>query len=185
MTADNELEAWREEWTSQAAQGSMLADRVKRHSRFMRLMLVAEVLVTVVIGGGTIWLAVSRQELNFRVLAAATWLFLAAAWGFGLWNRHGAWSPVAMTSAAYIEISIRRCRSAMLATIFGMVLYVVELVFCLVWIYQWTGELSFLFSIPMGAVAGVSVVFFVWSLMYRKRKKAELARLIRLAESMA
>jgi len=183
MTVDQELHAWREQWASQAGDISDLGKRVKRQSRYMRFMLAAEMLVTVVMGGGTLWMAVDSKELDFSVLAGATWMFLAAAWGFGIWNRHGAWRPVSMTSSAYLEISIRRSRSAIRAVIFGMVLFAIEMVFCLGWIYKRTGGTSFLYSARMIAVGMATVWFFAWSLRYRARKKAELAGLIELAKS--
>jgi hypothetical protein len=184
MTIDNELQAWREEWKAQPADFPDLARRVKRQSRFMRLMLLTEVLITVVLGGGTIWLAASMRQVDVAVLAWATWIFLAVAWGFGAWNRRGAWRPVSLTSSAYLEISIRRCRSAMRAVIFGMVLFVVEMLFCLAWIYHRTGGASFLYSTAMMAVGVATVAFFVGSLVYRARKQGELARLLQLEESM-
>ena len=184
MTVDHELQAWREEWAGQPAGSRDLAARVRRQSRFMRLMLLAEVLVTILLGGGSIWLAASKRQLDVAVLAGATWAFLAVAWGFGVWNRRGAWSPVALNSAAYLEISIRRCRSAIRAVIFGMVLFVVEVVFCLAWLYHRTGDPSFLYSTRMVAVGVATVVFFVGSLLYRLRKKGELDRLLQLEQSM-
>jgi hypothetical protein len=184
MIVDNELQAWREEWMSQPAIAPNLAARVKRHSRFMRLMLVAEALITVLFGGGTIWLAATSRRVNFAVLAGATWVFLAVAWAFGVWNRWGAWSPAALTSSAYLEISIRRCRSAIRAVAFGMALFVVEVLFCLAWIYNRIGDASFLRSRSMLAVGVVTVAFFVGSLVYRARKKSELAWLLQLEQSI-
>jgi len=181
MTVDNELLAWREEWTSQAADMPDLAARVKRQTRILRLTLVGEVLVTVVMGGGTLWLAVATGEPDFAVLALATWMFIAAAWIFGLWNRRGSWSPVAMTSSAYLEISIRRCRSALRAAVFGMLLFAVEMLFCLSWIYNRTGSASFLYSVTMLAVALATILFYVCTWIYRARKKSELTALEKLA----
>jgi hypothetical protein len=184
MIVDNELQAWREEWTAQPAGDSDLTARVKRQSRFMRLMLLAEVLVTVLFGGGTIWLAAASRRVDNAVLAAVTWVFLAVAWGFDVWNRREAWRPVALTSSAYLEISIRRCRSALRAVIFGMVLFVVDVLFYLAWIYNRTGNASFLHSTAMMAVGVATAVFFVGSLVYRARKKSELAWLLQLEKPM-
>jgi hypothetical protein len=184
MMLDDELQAWREEWTAQPAADPDLARRVRRQSRLMRLMLLADVLVTALFGGGTVWLAATSRQADTAVLAGATWVFLAAAWGFGMWNRRGAWRPVALTSSAYLEISIRRCRSAIRAVIFGMVLFLVEVLFCLAWIYNRTGSASFLYSTAMLAVGVATVVFFVGCLVYRARKRGELAWLLQLEKSM-
>lgn len=184
MIVDPELQAWHEEWIAQPANSPDLAALVRRQSRFMRLMLIAEVLVTVVLGGGTIWLAASRRQTDLAVLSGATWVFLAVAWGFGTWNRRGAWRPVALTSAAYLEVSVRRCRSAIRSVVFGMALFVVEMLFCLGWIYHRRGNGTFLYSPAMMAAGAATVVFFVGSLVYRARKRGELGRLLQLEKSM-
>ncbi len=184
MIVDAELQAWREQWIAQPANTPDLAALVSRQSRFMRLTLLAEVLVTVLLGGGTIWLAAASRQGDLAVLSGVTWVFLAVAWAFAIWNRRAAWSPVALTSSAYLEISIRRCRSAIRAVIFGMLLFLVEMLFCLAWIYNRSGSASFLYSPRMMATAGATVVFFVGCLVYRARKKGELARLLQLQKSM-
>jgi len=184
MIVDPELQAWREEWIAQPANPPDLAALVRRQSRIMRLTLLAEALVTVLLGGGTIWLAATRGKVDLAVLSGATWVFLAVAWGFGIRNRRGAWRPVVLTSSAYLEISIRRCRSAIRAVIFGMRLSLVEVLFCLAWIYNRNGNASFLYSTPMMAVGVATVVCFVGCLVYRARKKRELARLLQLEKSM-
>jgi hypothetical protein len=182
MTVDNELLAWREEWKLQVPDVPPdLAGRVTRQSRILRLALVCEVLITVVMGGGTVWLAINSGDPDFTVLAVATWMFIAAAWVFGLRNRRGSWSPVAMTNSAYLDISIRRCRGGLRAAVFGMSLFVVEMLFNLGWIYNRTGSPSFLHSLPMTGVGLATVLFFAASLIYRARKKAELDGLVKLA----
>jgi hypothetical protein len=150
----------------------------------MRLMAVAEALITALIGGGTIWLAAITRQVDVAALAGATWVFLAAAWGFGIWNRRGAWRPVALSTSAYLEISIRRCRSSIRAVRFGVALFVVEMLFCLAWIYHRTGDASFLYSTRMMAVGVATVVFFVGSLLYQAKKRSELAWLLQLDTSM-
>ena len=110
--------------------------------------------------------------------------FLSGGVGLRRLESAGVWRPVAMTSPAYLEISLRRCRSAIRAVIFGMVLFLVELLFCLAWIYNRNGNASFLFSTAMMAVGVATVVFFVGCLVYRARKKGELAWLLQLEKSM-
>ena len=83
MNIDQELEAWREQWTAQPTGSRDLTARVRRQSRFMRLMLLTEALVTVVMGGGTIWRAAASRQLadefdsERREYAAALELFRA------------------------------------------------------------------------------------------------------------
>lgn len=176
MTADQELMAWRAQWKEPNAAVELpdLAARVKRQSRNLRLMLACEVLVTVVIGGGSLVMAVREGSAEMAVLAAATWAFIAGAWGFGLWNRRGTWAPAALTTIAFLEISIKRCRGAIRATAFGMWLYVVEMAFCLGWIWHHHGSWRILWSTMMLGLWVATAVFFVWAARYRRRQRAEL-----------
>ncbi len=175
---DTELESWRREWQAAAGVPSDLGRRVERYSSFMRVMLLSEVLVTVVIGGGVAVLAIRSPRLDMLVLVLGTWTFIAAAWIFALVSRRGLWSPSAMTTTAFIDLSIRRCRAALAASIFGTTLYFCEMAFCLSWIYHRAG-------IGAGFIAFIallSVVFVALVLGYRRRKRAELAYLLGLQD---
>ena len=176
MNMDTELEGWRREWQTEAGVSPGLRRRVERHTRFMRLMLLSELLVTAVIGGGVAVLAVRSPRPDMLVLALGTWTFIAAAWIFALVTRRGLWSPSALTTAAFIDLSIRRCRAALAASIFGTVLYFCEIAFCLAWIYRRAGlDAGF-----VAFIGGVSVVFIALVFWYRRRKRAELAYLLGL-----
>jgi NADH:ubiquinone oxidoreductase subunit 2 (subunit N) len=100
MKLDAELELWRDQWQAspEAPELSSLRKRVARESLYMRILLTADILVTLVIGGGTIALALRNPRPASAILAAATWLFIAGAWIFGLSNRKDAWSPSASTT---------------------------------------------------------------------------------------
>ena len=183
MSLDAELDTWRREWQSEKSAVPDLAAKVRRHSRFMRIMLAADVLVTVVIGGGTIVWAVRSSEPDVIVLAGATWLFLAIAWAFAWINRRGCWAPAALNASAFLDLSIRRCRGGIAASRFGAILYCSELLFCLMWIYRRKHALSpgeFLTSPSVAVVWIFTVAFVVLLLWYRRRKQAELAYLLEL-----
>src|ERR1017187_863590 len=109
MKLDAELELWREQWQSsrEAPVLTGLRKRVARESLYMRIMLMADVLVTVVIGGATLALAMRNPRPATIILAAATWLFITVAWIFGLSNRKAAWSPSASATSAFLDLSIR------------------------------------------------------------------------------
>jgi hypothetical protein len=178
---DTELESWRSAWQdeppSTAAIPADLRERVRRQSRFLRIMLASEILVTVVIGGGTAVLALRSSDADYVVLTLATWLFIAAAWTFAVVSRRGAWSPAALTTEAFLEISIRRARSGLAAATFGAGLYFVEIAFCLAWIYHHDHTLESLLWLQVSAI---TVVFLVFVLRYRRAKKRELGYLLNL-----
>jgi len=186
MSVDTELDAWRRQWQAATDVPPDLRRKVQRQSRFMRITLASEIVVTVVIGGGATALAVRAPQAEYLVLAAVVWLLFAAAWTFGLVTRRGLWSPGAPDTAAFLELSIRRCRSRIKAAAFGTVLYFVEIVFCLTWIYQHDARSqvspvrAFLGSTTVLAVSFVTVVFVAWIIMYRRRLRRELACLLDL-----
>ena len=185
MNIDAELDVWRREWQSDTATvPSDLRKRVERQARWMKIALTADVLVTIVIGGATVLWALLAPQTDVVLLAVATWVFLAAAWTFRVVVHRGNWSPSGMDTADYVEFLVRRCRAALRATIFGAVLFVIEIVFCVGWIYQHNSEpresfFEWLFSNPltMYIVLAATVVFCVFLLWYRRKKHAELAYL--------
>ncbi|HXB68670.1 MAG TPA: hypothetical protein VNY05_10520 [Candidatus Acidoferrales bacterium] len=188
MSVDLELEAWRQEWQSAAAEppaaaalrGFDLRRKVERQSRWMRLALAMDCLVTVVIGGGVIVWAARSAEADTVSLVLATWVFLAAAWAFVLAGSSGNWSPASQDTAQFLDLSIRRARAAIAATVFQTVLFWTEMVFCLGWIYRHNAVrqpvLMWLLpsSISMGCVWLASLAFSAFIVWFRRRKRSEL-----------
>jgi Na+/proline symporter len=186
MSVDAELDRWRQEWQSDAPVLPDLSAKVRRQTRFMRLMVAMEMLVTVVIGGGSTVLAALAGQTEFLVLAVAVWIFIAAAWTFAFLNRRGCWVPEALNTAAFLDLSLRRCHADLSRNRFGVVLYFVEILFCLTWIYRHNARESaitpgeFLESATCIVVAVVTVAFVIFSIAYRRRKQTELAYLLKL-----
>ena len=179
MKLDSELELWRAEWQS-APEAPALADlrrRVARQSLYMRLLLVAEILVTIVIGGGTILIAALDPRPANILLAAATWLFIAVAWIFALVSRKDTWAPAASTTSAYLDLSIRRSRAALRTVIFGAILYLCEMSFCLAWIFHETHSLS---KTTIQIVTAITALFAIFLLRYHRKKRTELSYLLSL-----
>ena len=179
MKLDAELELWRDQWqdSSEAPVLTDLRKRVARQSLYMRIVLIAEILVTLVIGGGTVLLARWNPHPAMLILAAATWLFITAAWIFALSNRKNAWSPATATNSAFLDISIRRCRLNLRSATFGAILYAVEMTFCLSWIHHESGSLS---STLIAVIALVTLIFATTLIWYRKKKRSDLSYLLSL-----
>ena len=186
MNLDTELETWRREWQSETDVPLDLRQRVARQSRWMRIAIAADILVTVAIGGGVLALATRMPQPGMLLLAAATWLFIAAAWAFRLAANRGLWSPAAMHTAAFVDLLVKRCRARLAAAMFGACLYVCEVAFCLGWIYRYSPPrmalASWLFfsSIFMDLVWLFTLVFFAFLVWYWRKRRAELAWLVKL-----
>jgi hypothetical protein len=171
---DLELESWRAQWQADAEVPADLRRKVALDTRNMRLMVALEVLVTVTIGGGSIVWAVLEPRAEMFVLSVAVWIFLAAAWSAAVITRRGGWSPVAVTTADFIELSIRRCRGKLAAARFGLGLYFVEIAFCLTWLYRDPAR-----RVPAPAIifAVVTPLFLIGLARFRRNTRRELARL--------
>jgi hypothetical protein len=183
MKLDAELELWRDQWQASRETPELtgLRERVARESVYMRIMLLADILVTVVIGGATLALALRSPRPATAILAAATWLFIAGAWIFGLSNRRNAWSPSASTTSAFLDLSVRRCRSNLRAIKFGALLYAVEMTFCLSWVNHESGSLSKTLII---VVTVITLILTAALIVYRKKKRTDLCYLLNLQRDL-
>jgi hypothetical protein len=186
MKLDSEWEVLGREWRQVSQPLPDLRARVRKESRRLRLFLAGDILVTVLFGGGSLaWAVVSRQT-DVAQLAVAVWTCIGAAWLFGMVNRAGTWSPSASTTTAFLDVSIRRCRATAAMAVFGMALWLAEVVFFSAWVYRYLARRSlvtveaFLLSWPMIVWEAATVVFLILSMRYRRRQQAELASLLDL-----
>jgi hypothetical protein len=139
---DVELERWQRQWRAQEAVAPDLVTSVEAGTRNMRRGVIAEILVTVVMGGGSSAWAFAAGRTDVTALAIAVWIFIAVAWTASLLLRRGAWQPVTATTSAFVDVSILRCERSLRAIWIQAVLYVAILVFDLVWLYYYRGESS-------------------------------------------
>lgn len=189
MSIDTELEIWRQQWQSGTTVPLNLRRKVERQSLIMKIALLGDILVTVTIGGAITALAVRSPQAENVLLAVATWVFIAAAWTFSLTVNRGNWSPSAQNTAAFVDLSVRRCRSRLAAVWFAAGLFLFEIVFVLSWVYRNSPGhrqpvLTWLFfgSISIDIIWLCTAAFFAFLVWYRRRKRAELACLLELRE---
>jgi hypothetical protein len=191
MNVDTELEVWRQHWQSGPTVPLDLRRKVERQSRFMKIALICDILVTIAIGGGITGWAVRSARPEIVLLAVATWALIATGWTFTLTVNRGNWSPSADDTSVFVDLSVRRCRGRLAAVWFAAGVFVFQVVFILGWVYRYspahrTPLLTWLFfsSPPIDIVWLCTVVFFGFLVWYRRRKSAELAYLLCLREQM-
>src|ERR1700733_13890509 len=191
MNVDTELETWRRQWQSGTTVPLDLRRKVERQSRFMKIALIGDILVTITMGGATTGWAIRSPQPEIVLLAVATWVFIATAWTFTLTVNRGNWSPSVQDTAAFVDLSVRRCRGRLAAVWFAAGLFLFQMAFCLVWVHNYSPEhraplLLWLFSgsLPVDIVWLCTAAFFGFLVWHARRKRAELARLLNLREQM-
>jgi hypothetical protein len=156
----------------------------------MKIGLAGDILVTIVIGGGSIAWALLSGQKDAGYVAFGTWMFIAAAWLFVLMMNRGLWSPAATDAATFMDLSIRRCQASLAATWFAAMLFVAEMVFGLSWAYRHAdleesvGKWLLFSSVRIDFVWLATVGFVVGLFWFRSKKKRELARLLSLRRGM-
>lgn len=185
MNSNTDLDEWRELWQGEPGTGSVAAElreRVLRETRRQNLRLLASILVTVVIGGGVAARAIGSGDADDLMLAAEAWLFIAVTWAGTLWIDRGTWRPLGDSTSAFLDVAIGRCRSALKATFFIVVMYVLQLAVVL-WVKGLNSGANpatvFTWPVVLLGWAGVSILVAA-SAFYVRRKRAELDRLITL-----
>jgi hypothetical protein len=190
VNPDNELELWRQQWQTQATVPVDLRQTIDRQTRQMRLLMVAEVAVTIIFGGGSLLASLTLRRSDVTVLTAGIWVFIAIAWAFSQANRRGLWRPAAATTAAYLDLVILRARRRLQAVSFTSISYIVFLSFNLGWVYQelarhgGTGLWAFLTSGPVFIVWALTALLALVAIWHRRRITAQLNNLAELRREL-
>jgi len=183
-TFDTELRDWRREWREQALPSTTvaeLAQSVQRGSRNAIYGTLAAALLTVLAVAPLIRRAVlGTIDLQFLYGILA---FVVLVWVTALWLARGTWSPRDESTAAFLDVSIRRCRAAMLGVPVAFVLYGAELVYVLVSLQriEAVDVRSLLFTpqfIAVGWIGGP--LYLAGQLWYGHRQRQRLQRLRQL-----
>jgi hypothetical protein len=186
MNLDLELENWKSLWQTDVRVPAGLREKANRQLRRMRVMLIADICVTVVMGGAAIaWAATSKQP-SVRMLATWVWMTLIAAWLFRWLNDRGNWTGAAPNTEAFLDLLQRRYKSSLGSLQFGYVLGVVQLLFSSAWVYV---ELNRNSHITIGqfitlkanlAAWSCAVLLFIGAVRFSRKLQRELAYVERL-----
>jgi hypothetical protein len=186
MNTDVELGDWRRQWQSCAESAAdadaleRLRRRVLRETRWNKLMLVWPVLVTILVGGWMTSRALRTGQGLDVLLAIEGWIFIVVMWAGSMWIARGTWQPLADTTAAFVEVSIRRREANLRGATFGACAYVVQLVFVVLALgvaspVGFVPLLASVYVIVTGYIGvPVGLVVLGW---FRRRQRADLQRL--------
>lgn len=187
MKGDVELDMWKHYWKAQASVPMDLFKKVEKETRNLRYYRTVEILVTVLIGGGTAATALVMKTTGWTILAGGTWLFILLAWVFSLRYTKGIWAPGAPTTASYLDLSIRRCQWRMKDARYDIVQSILLTAFVLIADYYIILELSekppslWLLGIAFLVMAPCLVAGFEWK---RRNARAEMNSLVNLQQQL-
>jgi hypothetical protein len=146
--------------------------------------------VTAIMGGGAAGWAVVSQRPMAITLAIGIWFFIAIAWATSIGLTKDVLRPSAVTTSAFLDLSIRRCRRRLRALTAQGLLYVMILTFDLVWIYHYQEETRlmalgpFLTSGRMLVVWAMTAMLAAAAVRYRRKVHRELQNLLDLRKQL-
>jgi hypothetical protein len=136
MNAQPDFGALKRQWQSTAPplpDMAALRERVSADTRaHLRALLVVTVLTVFILGTSLIYAIRSGEPAAWLSFGFST-IFASLVWSVALWMSRGTWRPQDDTIAGCLDLSIRRCRSMILAAPVGIALYVVGLAGSLAW----------------------------------------------------
>ncbi|HJU74553.1 MAG TPA: hypothetical protein VJ717_12465 [Gemmatimonadaceae bacterium] len=189
----NELEAswehlgalWRTDEHPVVPLSQRLANRVRRQSDRLRVIVVGEIVLTLamLVGSGAV---IVRNGGASAVRSGATvLLYTGAIWAFTLWNRRGLWSPYAESTADFIALlrvrAQRRVRTAWFClVVISLATIVVFRVLGTTWRVGAATPVDWIWI----AWAAYSALLVVWSLWYWYRARQEIRELDAIASEL-
>jgi hypothetical protein len=198
MKQDTELELWRNYWKTPdsdefpvgyPAWAGQIKDRVARQSRRLWIALLAPILVTVIIGGLLIQRAVRIGHPVDYATALEGWLFIIVVWACCLGLSRGTWKPLGQSTAAFVDLAIRRSRSNLAIARLSLWLYAGQIILsaAIVWSQNKSSySPGYFTSWPVIVIGWIGLpIFVVWLIRYRRKQAAELRRLLELRRQLS
>jgi len=186
---DSELKAWQREWREQALPATSaeeLARTVRRGNRNALYGTLGAAVFTIVAVAPLIRRAIDGS-IDSRFLAGIL-TFVVLVWASALWLARGTWRPRDESTTAFLDVSIRRCRAALLGVPVALVLYLAELVYVLVSMHRIEGaDFGALLRSPQFVAVGWigGPLYIAGQLWYGSRQRARLLRLRELQAELA
>jgi len=190
MNAIPELNDLRRQWQTQpappadvAALRQRVASDTRTHTRTLGIVAIGTGLVI----AATVVKALRSDEPGawFGVLFTATYALLV--WLVAMWLSRGTWRPRDESIAAHLDVSIRRCRSVIVAAPVGIVLYAAGLIGSLAWRQRLLGvEWQTLLETPSMIIAGWigGPLYVIGMLINAHVQRGRLAFLERLRQQL-
>lgn len=177
MSADLELEAWQQEWRSQA---DPLPDLKKKIRRQNVRMVVAIVMICLCVAVSAT-LAWRMRSLFFAGIAAGITFGGIVMGSYALRVRRGAWKPSAQTTLAYAELSYKRAvAKARMLHFSSHFLAVMLILFAGFSAWNWRAV-----HVREFATFGALVAEAIWLKLYGRRKTREITKCKKLLDEVS
>lgn len=158
MNPNSDLESLRQTWRTQAPPATDVAalrQRVAADTRANFRILVIVSVGTLALLGFSLLRALRSDDPGAWVSVLFSTGFAALVWLLALVLSRGTWRPRDDSIAAYLDLSIHRCRSVIAAAPVGIVLYMAGLAGSLAWRQRLLGvEWQQLLQAPEMIIAG-------------------------------
>jgi hypothetical protein len=193
MSIDGELESWRRQWQGGAAPAAdadaieRLRRSVARDNFWSKWGLIFPILVVVWSGATTVLPALRSGQALGVLLGVETLVLIVVLWAVALWLARGTWRPLADTTAAFIDVSIRRRIAYIRGAIVGACLYVAQFAFLVIVLgLESPGGIVGALSSPQAKMLGWIGVPVVLAGLYwfARRQRADLERLRELKRQL-
>ncbi len=178
---------WRKEWRTQPAVPIELIRKVERQTVYMRLAKWVLILPLSILLAGTVGAVIRPTPINI-ILTVGMWLFTLILGATDVRKRKNLWEPAAETTAAYLDLSIERCRhqSAQLRVVkFAIPLMTAFILVAVYTIFRQSGKFEsptaywIMIASLVWSSAPIWIVFMVMGRVERKAR-AELDYLLNL-----
>jgi hypothetical protein len=184
---DQELKDWQAAWQAPAentwhAPPFDIRSHAARTGRRLTVRYAAGCLWALALLAFSAVYALQHPTLQWLLWAAAVWIATLAAVGFMIWNGRGLWTAADRSTAAYVELSRKRCLAELRMIRFGYMLLWAELAVVIPWLlWNFFSKRGLPGFDPVAHLTGfaallvLTVGYLVWFTIYRRRKLRELA----------
>jgi hypothetical protein len=173
---DLELADWRADWIAENLPDAALLRvdlrlLVERGSRRMRFAFAGQLLCAAAILVFTAWFASRNPTLEWILWAAVLWVSTFLGIGLAIRTRTGTWKALGQSNAAFLDLSLRRCRRELRAIHHGRW----SLAAALSIVMGWLSLDAFLHRLPVGPyLLGVTInvlIAAVWLAIFTTRER--------------
>ncbi len=185
MSLDSELAGWQAGWfTREEDEAAVprfdLRRAVERKRQRMMLALCGQLALGAAMLAFSAWFVSVHPALEWTLWAVVIWVTTLFAVGFAIWNTAGTWKAIQQSSAAFVDLSRRRCAAELRATRVGRWFLAVQLAIVAVWLSGDFARHSLAlrhYLLGMGATVALAALYMAWFAARERRTVGDIKQL--------